>query len=199
MTDDLERDEEAIRERRVGQVLLYYGQGKGKTTAAFGLALRAVGRGWRVCMLQFTKSGEWPPGKSVGENVAAARLAPEFELITTGLGFVNIMGDPYPFQAHVEAAQRGLALAREKIHSGEYDLVILDEVVGAVSQGQIALEDLIRLMREKPRPLSMLLTGHDDREEFIARLVEVADLVSEMCKIKHPFDSGKQARRGLDY
>jgi cob(I)alamin adenosyltransferase len=199
VTDALEQDEEAARERRVGQVLVYYGQGKGKTTAAFGLALRALGRGWRVCMIQFTKSGEWPPGKPVGENVSATRLAPEFELLTTGIGFVNILGDPYPFEAHVEAARKGLALAREKIQSGTYDLVILDEVVGAISQGQLDLDEVSRVVQERPRHVSVLLTGHDDREAFIQRLVEMADLVSEMRKVKHPFDAGKQARRGLDY
>src|SRR5581483_1934280 len=117
------------RRPRNGQVLVYYGQGKGKTTAALGLALRAIGRGWRVCMLQFTKSGEWPPGEPVGETAAAARLAPELELIPTGIGFVNILGDPYPFEAHKEAAEKGLALAREKLASNDYDLVILDEVL----------------------------------------------------------------------
>jgi cob(I)alamin adenosyltransferase len=199
VSDDLERDEDAARERRVGQLLVYYGQGKGKSTAAFGLALRAVGRGWRVCMIQFTKSGEWPPGQPVGENVSAARLAPEFELISAGIGFVNILGDPYPFEAHVEAARKGLELAREKIQSGAYDLVILDEVIGAVSQGQLELDEVIRVAQDRPRHVSLLLTGHDDREAFISRLVEIADLVSEMRKVKHPFDSGKQARRGLDY
>jgi cob(I)alamin adenosyltransferase len=199
VSDAPEPDEDAARERRVGQVLVYYGEGKGKSTAAFGLALRAIGRGWRVCMIQFTKSGEWPPGKPVGENVAAARLAPDLELISTGIGFVNILGDPHPFEAHVEAARKGLALAREKIGSGAYDLVILDEVIGAVSQGQIDLDELIHLTRERPRHVSLLLTGHDAREAFIARLAEVADLVSEMRKVKHPFDAGKQARRGLDY
>jgi cob(I)alamin adenosyltransferase len=199
VTDAADPEADAARERRQGQVLVYYGQGKGKTTAAFGLALRAVGRGWRVSMLQFTKSGEWPPGKPVGENMAAGRLAPEFELITTGIGFVNILGDPYPFEAHAEAAQKGFALAREKLQSGDYDLVILDEVIGAVSQGQLQLDDLIQLVKERPRHVSVLLTGHDDREEFIARLIDLADLASEMRKVKHPFDSGKQARRGLDY
>ena len=199
MSDDLERDEDAARERRQGQLLVYYGQGKGKTTAAFGLALRAIGRGWKVCMVQFTKSGEWPPGKPVGENQAAPRLAPDLELIVTGIGFVNILGDPFPFEAHAEAALKGLALARDKIQSGAYDLVILDEVVGAVSQGQISLDDLLHVVQSRPRHVSILVTGHDDREEFINRLVEIADLVSEMRKVKHPFDAGKQARRGLDY
>ncbi len=194
-----ERPVRRARRPRRGQVLVYYGQGKGKTTAALGLALRAVGRGWRVCMLQFTKSGEWPPGEPVGENVAAARLAPDFELITTGLGFVSILGDPYPFEAHKEAAEKGLALAREKLQSDRYDLVILDEIIGAVAQGQLELDAVLELVQSRPPSVSVLLTGHDDREAFIDRLLAVADLATEMRKVKHPFDAGRQAIKGLDF
>ncbi len=187
------------RRPRNGQVLVYYGQGKGKTTAALGLALRAIGRGWRVCMLQFTKSGEWPPGEPVGETAAAARLAPELELIPTGIGFVNILGDPYPFEAHKEAAEKGLALAREKLASNDYDLVILDEVLGAVGQGQLDLDAVLDVVRSRPRSVSVLLTGHDDSEAFVDKVLAVADLATEMRKVKHPFDSGRQATKGLDY
>lgn len=182
-----------------GLILVYTGEGKGKTTAAFGLAVRAVGRGWRVLMIQFTKSGEWPPGQPMGEIVGAGRLEPEFELIVTGLGFVNILGDPYPFEAHREAAQKGLELARERIMSGDYDLVILDEALGAIGQGQLDLEQVLDLVRNKPRALNLLLTGHDAERKYIDQFVEIADLVSEMRNIKHPFDAGHQARRGLDY
>jgi cob(I)alamin adenosyltransferase len=184
---------------RRGQVLVYYGQGKGKTTAAFGLALRAIGRGWRVCMLQFTKSGEWPPGEPVGENAAAPLLGSQFELISTGIGFVNILGDPHPFEAHQEAAEKGLALAREKLASNAYDLVILDEVLGAVGQGQLELGAVLDTVRNRPPSVSVLLTGHDDREAFVDEVLEIADLASEMRKVKHPFDSGRQAIKGLDY
>lgn len=190
---------ESKEHRLPGWVLVYYGEGKGKTTAALGLALRAVGRGWRVSMIQFTKSGEWPPGSPVAENLAAPRLAPEFELIPTGLGFVNIFGDPYPFEEHRKAAQRGLRLATEKINSGTYELVILDEVIGAISQGQLELEEVLEVVRNRPLHVNLLLTGHDDKGRFIHRLIEVADLVTEMRKIKHPFDVGHQARKGLDY
>lgn len=182
-----------------GQVLLYYGQGKGKTTAALGLALRALGRGWNVSMVQFTKAGEWPPGKPVAENVSAKRLEPEFELVSTGLGFVNIFGDPYSFEEHRDTAYKGLRLAREKIQSRRFHLVILDEIIGAVGQRQLELEDVLRLIEERPPGVHLLLTGHDDRKEFIDRLIQVADLVTEMVKVKHPFDDGHQARKGLDY
>lgn len=182
-----------------GLVMIYTGEGKGKTTAAFGMALRAVGRGWRVMMIQFTKSGEWPPGQPMGEITGSQRLAPELELVWTGIGFVNILGDPHPFEAHRQAAQEGLKLARAKMDSGEYELLILDEILGAVDQGQIDLDQLLELIETKPRRLHLLLTGHDAQQRFIHQLTERADLVTEMRKIKHPFDEGHQARRGLDY
>ena len=182
-----------------GQTLVYFGDGKGKTTSAFGVALRAVGRGWKVLMIQYTKMGEWPKGEPMGEIKGAQRLAPEFEVISTGLGFVNIFGDPYTFEEHREAAQKGLQLARERMGSGEYDLIILDEAIGAVSQGQWDLEQLLELMRSKPRELNLLLTGHDDKKAFIDQVIALADLATEMVKVKHPFDEGHQARKGLDY
>lgn len=182
-----------------GQVLLYTGEGKGKTTAAFGIVLRAVGRGWKVSMIQFTKMGEWPKGQPLGEISGAARLAPDFEVISTGIGFVNIFGDPYTFEEHRDAAQKGLELAREKIQSGAYELVILDEILGAVDQGQIDLEQVLELIETKPHAVNLLLTGHDAQKRFLDRLLPVVDLATEMVKLKHPFDEGHQARRGLDY
>lgn len=182
-----------------GQVLLYTGEGKGKTTAAFGIVLRAVGRGWKVSMIQFTKMGEWPKGEPLGEIAGAQRLAPDVEVIPTGIGFVNIFGDPYTFEEHREAAQKGLELAREKIQSGAYELVILDEILGAVDQGQVDLDQVLELIRTKPRAVNLLLTGHDANKRFLDQLLPEVDLATEMVKLKHPFDSGHQARKGLDY
>ena len=182
-----------------GQVLLFTGEGKGKTTAAFGVVLRAVGRGWKVSMIQFTKMGEWPKGQPLGEISGAARLAPDFEVISTGIGFVNIFGDPFTFEEHRDAAQKGLELAREKIQSGAYELVILDEILGAVDQGQVDLEQVLELIETKPHAVNLLLTGHDAQKRFLDRLLPVVDLATEMVKLKHPFDEGHQARRGLDY
>src|ERR687886_2594043 len=133
-----------------GQTLVYFGDGKGKTTSAFGVALRAVGRGWKVSMIQFTKMGEWPPGEPMGEIAGARRLEPDFKVVSTGIGFVNIFGDPYTFEEHRAAAQKGLELAREAMRSGEWDLIILDEILGAVSQNQIDLEQILELIATRP-------------------------------------------------
>lgn len=190
---------ERRRSRLSGQTLLFYGDGKGKTSAAFGVALRAVGRGWKVLMLQYTKMGEWPKGEPMGEITGARRLAPDFEVISTGIGFVNLFGDPFTLDEHRDAAQRGLELARQRMASGDYDLVILDEAVGAVSQGQWDLQQLLELIQGKPRELNLLITGHDDDKRFIDQVIAVVDLATEMKKVKHPFDEGHQARKGLDY
>src|SRR4051812_2091826 len=163
-----------------GQTLIFFGDGKGKTTAAFGVALRPVGRGWKVLMIQYTKMGEWPKGEPMGEIHGAKRLAPDFEVISTGIGFVNILGDPYTIEEHRDAAQKGLNLYRERAASGEYDLIILDEVIGAVSQGQIELSQLLDLIRDRPRELNLLLTGHDDQKKFIDQVIALADLATEM-------------------
>src|ERR1700730_17730095 len=182
-----------------GQTLVFYGDGKGKTSAAFGVALRAVGRGWKGVMIQYTKMGEWPKGEPMGEIVGAWRLAPDFEVISTGIGFVNILGDTFTMAEHREAAQKGLALYPQQDESGEYNLIILDEAIGAVSQGQWDLAQLLSLIEEKPRELNLLITGHDDEKKFIDQVIGVVDLATEMRKVKHPFDEGHQARKGLDY
>ncbi len=185
--------------RLAGQTLIFYGDGKGKTSAAFGVALRAVGRGWKVLMIQYTKMGEWPKGEPMGEIHGARRLAPDFEVISTGIGFVNILGDTFTFDQHRAAAQHGLELYKEKASSGEYDLIILDEAIGAVAQGQWDLDQLLDVIASKPRELNLLITGHDDEKKFIDQVVAVVDLATEMRKVKHPFDTGHQARKGLDY
>ena len=135
----------------------------------------------------------------MGEIHGAKRLAPNFEVISTGLGFVNLFGDPYTLDEHREAAQKGLELYKERAASGEYDLIILDEAIGAVSQGQWDLDQLLDVIDHKPRELNLLITGHDDQKRFIDQVVAVADLATEMRKVKHPFDEGHQARKGLDY
>jgi len=128
-----------------GLVIVYTGGGKGKTSAALGLVLRAVGYNHKVCMIQFVK-GTW----HYGELDSAKRLAPEFELITAGKGFVGILDDKSPREDHVKAANDTLKISKEKIMSGKFDVVILDESNYAVQLELLKLDDVIDLIKSKP-------------------------------------------------
>jgi len=173
-----------------GLVIVYTGGGKGKTSAALGLVLRAVGYNHKVCMIQFVK-GSW----HYGELDSAKRLAPEFELITAGKGFVGILDDKSPREEHVKAANDTLAISKEKIMSGKFNVVILDEINYAVQLELLKLDDVIDLIKSKPSELDLVLTGNHAAKEVI----DIADLVTEMKEIKHPFKSGKKAKKGIDF
>ena len=173
-----------------GLVIVYTGGGKGKTSAALGLVLRAVGYNHKVCMVQFVK-GSW----HYGELDSAKRLAPEFELVTAGKGFVGILDDKSPREEHVKAANDTLAISKEKIMSGKFDVVILDEINYVVQLELLKLDDVIDLIKSKPSELDLVLTGNHAAEEVI----DIADLVTEMKEIKHPFKSGKKAKKGIDF
>ena len=173
-----------------GLVIVYTGGGKGKTSAALGLVLRAVGYNHKVCMVQFVK-GSW----HYGELDSAKRLAPEFELITAGKGFVGILDDKSPREEHVKAANDTLAISREKIMSGKFDIVILDEINYAIQLELLKLGDVIDMIKSKPVELDLVLTGNHAAKEVI----ELADLVTEMKEIKHPFKSGIKAKKGIDF
>jgi len=173
-----------------GLIIVYTGGGKGKTSAALGLVLRAVGYNHKVCMVQFVK-GSW----HYGELDSAKRLAPEFELITAGKGFVGILDDKSPREDHIKAANEALAIGKEKIVSGKYDVVILDEINYAVQLELLKLSDVIDTIKSKPPELDLVLTGNHASKEVI----ELADLVTEMKEIKHPFKSGIKAKKGIDF
>ncbi|MDC0171655.1 cob(I)yrinic acid a,c-diamide adenosyltransferase [Candidatus Nitrosopelagicus sp.] len=173
-----------------GLVIVYTGNGKGKTTAALGLAMRAVGYEHKVCMLQFIK-GSW----HYGEMDSSKKLEPNFELIAIGKGFVGILDDNSPREEHEKYAAEALRICREKINSGNYNVVILDEVNYAINLGLIDVQEIIKLIKEKPSNLDLVLTGRDVKEE----IVELADLVTEMKEIKHPFKSGIKAKKGIDF
>ena len=173
-----------------GLVIVYTGGGKGKTSAALGLVLRAVGYNHKVCMIQFVK-GSW----HYGELDSAKRLAPEFELITAGKGFVGILDDKSPREEHVKAANDTLAISKEKIMSGKFNVVILDEINYAVQLELLKIDDVIDLIKSKPLELDLVLTGNHATKEVI----EIADLVTEMKEIKHPFKSGIKAKKGIDF
>jgi cob(I)alamin adenosyltransferase len=173
-----------------GLVIVYTGKGKGKTTAALGIALRAIGHGFKVGMIQFIK-GEW----YYGELTSSKRLEPEFEMIAAGKGFVGIIDDDHPIEEHQTAAKEAIALAKEKIASGSYDVMILDEVNYAAKLNLISEQDILDTIAARPEKTSLVLTGNYVPESIIA----LADLVTEMREIKHPYQKGIKAKKGIDF
>ena len=172
-------------------ILLFTGNGKGKTTAALGQALRSIGEGKKVLMVQFIK-GPWKSG----EDDSAKLLAPNFELKKMGKGFVGILGDTLPRAEHERAAEEALGYAKKEIESGKWDMVILDEVNNAVDLNLITTEKVLKLINSSTGNLEhLILTGRNAPQEFIDR----ADLVTEMRDVKHPYEKGITARRGLEY
>ena len=173
-----------------GLVIVYTGNGKGKTTAALGLSLRAIGYEHKVCMLQFIKGS-----CHYGEMDSSRKLVPNFELIAVGKGFVGILDDNSPREEHEKYAAEALKICREKVFSEKYDVVILDEVNYAINLGLLDMKEIIKLINEKPEKLDLVLTGNHAKKEII----ELADLVTEMKEIKHPFKSGIKAKKGIDF
>ena len=170
-----------------GYIQVYTGNCKGKTTAALGLALRAAGREMMVCMVQFMKGGG-----PYGEHLAAERLAPYLTIIQTGReGWVD-KDNPHP--EDVRLAREALVIAKEALTGGRYDIVILDEINGAVSFGLLSVDDVLELMRSKPARVELVLTGRNADE----KIIEAADLVTEMREIKHYYKAGVQARIGIE-
>ena len=170
-------------------VIVYTGNGKGKTTAALGMALRAVAYNYKVCMIQFIK-GSW----QYGEMKSYQRLRPEFEMVIAGKGFVGIVDDGTPIDEHKLAAINALKISREKISSNRYDIVILDEINYAIKLDLIDKDDVIDLIKSRG-DTTLVLTGNYASNEII----ELADLVTEMKEIKHPYKRGIKAVKGIDY
>jgi cob(I)alamin adenosyltransferase len=172
-------------------LVIFTGDGKGKTTAAIGQALRAVGRGKRALMVQFIK-GPWVSG----EDVAQERLAPDFKIVKMGKGFVGIGGDPLPFKEHKKAAEEALAFAFAEAATGAWNLLILDEITNAVGLGLIHAREVLAVVGAAREHVDhIVLTGRNAPQEFI----EAADLVTEMKEVKHPFKNGIPGMPGLEY
>lgn len=175
-------------------IYLFTGNGKGKTTAALGQALRSVGEDKRVLMVQFIK-GPWKSG----EDAILANdqfFISNFVIRKTGLGFVGILGDTKPIEEHRKAAEEGLALAEREMQSGNWDILILDEINNAVDLNLLSKEKVLDLLQATGDKLqAVILTGRNAPQEFIDR----ADLVTEMREIKHPYQEGMKAKRGLEY
>ena len=179
-------------------ILVYTGNGKGKTSAALGNVFRALGHGWRVLVLQFMK-GDWP---IVFGELESARRHPRLEILQLGKGFVKIMGDKKPLSQHKQAAKNAMLTAKKKIFSGKYDLVVLDEVLYALETGEtrlLKLKDLLEILKKKPAETHLILTGRIQDPKVKKQIIARADLVTEMKEIKHPFQKGLGAQKGIDY
>ena len=174
-------------------LIIYTGNGKGKTTASFGLALRASGYGKKVLILQFVKEESWPEGA----RVAIRKNLPNIEIKALGSGWVGIMGDKKPLSQHKKSAQNAVSEAIKAIKSKKYDLIILDELLGTLHGKLISKTDVQKILLSAIRyPLSALvLTGRNAPKW----LIDKADLVTEMLEVKHPFQKGLQAKKGIDF
>jgi len=170
-----------------GLVQVYTGNGKGKTSAAFGLALRAIGRGLKVYVIQFIKGGF-----DYGELYMIEKL-PNLKLKAFGRG--KFVTEKPPSKEDVKLSEEALALAEQVVKNGEYDIVILDEINVALNLKLINLQKVLELIKNKPKHVELILTGRYAPKEII----EAADLVTEMKEVKHPFNKGYQARKGIEY
>ena len=170
-----------------GLVQIFTGNGKGKTTAALGTVLRAAGHGLKISVIFFIKGDS-----SGGEYISLSKF-PNVEVTSFGLRQFIYKGDVNPEEKAQAIA--ALSAAREAIVSGRYDLVVLDEINVAVHFKLLEADEVIRLIKDKPPHVELILTGRNADK----RLIEMADLVTEMVKIKHPFDKGIKARKGIEY
>lgn len=172
-------------------IFVFTGNGKGKTTAAIGQGIRAFGQGKKVLMIQFIKSKEF----STGEEKAIEKLGKKFKLIKGGKGYVGIMGDELPFKIHCQAARETLKKAKEAIFSKKFDLIILDEINVALSLKLINKREVLKILKNLPPEIDIILTGRGALKE----LIKIADLVTEFKEIKHYFKKGIVGQKGREY
>jgi cob(I)alamin adenosyltransferase len=196
-----------FREEKRGLVLCYIGDGKGKTTAAMGVAVRAAGAGLKVYILQFVKAkakskdqikeGEWPVSNEINffNHITTHGNVGTIENEQLGLGFVGILGDKKEKEAHIKAALDGLNRAKEIIHSGKYDVVVLDEIVSAVEVKVLTEDDVAEVLKNKPNNVHLIITGHNK----FPKILKECDLVTRMEMIQHPYYKGILAQEGIDY
>jgi cob(I)alamin adenosyltransferase len=176
-------------EKTRGLLIVHTGNGKGKTTCALGLMMRAAGQGLRCCMIQFMKSRN----DRYGEHVSADKLG--IEVHTMGDGFTWDTKNP---EQDRQTARKTWDLCAEKLRSGDYDLLVFDELVYVLSYGMLPLDEVlseIRAARERQPSLHIIVTGRDAPQE----LIDAADLVTEMTEIKHPFQAGIRAQKGIEF
>jgi len=172
-----------------GLVIIYTGEGKGKTTAALGLVLRAVGYKKKCLIIQFGKI--W----FTGELAGVKKLAPYVKIIQGGKGFIKILGDRLPLKEHKKAAAQTFDLLYKEITSDKWDVVVADEIIGMLRAKVLPASKVVKLITDKPAKLDLVLTGH----HLPKSLIKYADLVTEMIEIKHPYQKGILAKKGIDF
>ena len=172
-----------------GLVHVYTGDGKGKTTAALGMALRALGWGLRVCFIQFIKGYS-----NIGEMKIAPSFEGQFEIRQFAIDLSRSI-DEAKILARREAAEEAMRFAESMVASGEFDLVVLDEINVAIHYGLIDIKRVLALISSKPKQVELVLTGRNAKREII----DAADYATEVRKLKHPYDKGIPARKGIDY
>jgi len=190
-----------------GLVICYIGAGKGKTSAAMGLAVRAAGDGKNIFILQFVKAankssekiteGEWPISSEINffDHIRPIGPIGRIDNEQVGVGFVGILGDKKEKDIHIRQALKGVERAREIITSGEYDLVVLDEIISALEVGLLEERDIIDLIKLKAPLQHLVITGHNK----FPNILKLCDLVTEMKMVKHPYYKGILAQKGIDY
>ena len=175
-----------------GYIQVYTGNGKGKTTASLGLAMRALGRGWKVLIVMFTKGGN-----DYGELISFAQLCNDLKdnvkIVQAGLD--RVVYSSNLTDADKEQVQKGWDIAKDAINSQEYQLIILDEANIAIDLGLIDLDEMTNVLKNKPEDLEIVLTGRNAKQEILG----IAHLVSEITPIKHYWDKGIQARKGIEF
>lgn len=176
--------------KRIGLIVVLTGNGKGKTTSALGMALRAVGHGMKVCIIHFLKGDIYS-----GEIDGIKKLAPYIELHLTGKGFCGIYGNPYPYEEHRANAQDAIRISKEKMLSGNYDILILDEINNALKLKLVDLSQVLDLLENKPPLMHLILTGRDAHP----KVIEMAHTVSEIKDIKHAYRQKIEPQKGIDY
>jgi cob(I)alamin adenosyltransferase len=176
--------------KKRGLLVVITGYGKGKTTTALGLAVRACGHNMKVGIIQFMKgdifAGEWEGIKKMNCNI---------EIISTGKGFCGIHGNPYPYDEHRRNAQDAVRLVQKKIASGEYDLLILDEINNALNLKLVDLVQVLNIIKQKPAEMHLVLVGRDAHPDVLS----LADTVSDITEVKHAYRKGIEPQPGIDY
>lgn len=172
-------------------IFVFTGNGKGKTTAAVGQAIRAIGQGQKALMIQFIKSPKWP----TGEEKTIKELFPRFQIVKGGKGFVGILGDKLPRTVHKEAAQKTLGLAKKHLRSQRFNLVILDEIIVALDLKLITLKEVLEILRKVPEEIDVILTGRGATKS----LIDKADLVTDFKEIKHYYQKKVIAKKSREF